>query len=367
MGMVRGKVVWILGAGFSKSLGGRLLPELLSEKSQAETKSKFGDTPYSRPYEVFRKHFRGDASNQGARNGKPVYWEHAEEFLDFVDTAARGNNVRRDILANALEGSIEGLYEECVRVIAAECEIASTVDVSDHLTTPEAWLPYVKWFQGIKPDDAAVTFNYDTVLEKLGEAPFTRFIGKETVYGVQGFAGPECALAPIYKMHGSVDWAYPVSDGEPMNRVDPLVLLRAPKPPLIATPGPTKRLNCTTVLKDIWKNAIAALKSAEVVVFVGYRFPPSDAESRTRLLAALRDNENGKGLRVHTVLGPNVNDGDTVRLRELLRSTLSEKMVEQPDSRREAGSGSFQVLVHPLYAEDFFTVFHDNMLYGHSL
>lgn len=345
-----------------------MLPELLSEKSQAESASNLGDHPErNRPYNVFRKHFRGDSSNQGARNGAPVYWEHAEDFLDFVDTATRGNEARRGILYKALDDKpIGNLYDRCVHAVAAECEITSLIDVSKPEVTPEIWQPYVKWAQRVRASDSVITFNYDTVLEKLGEAPSTGALGKETVFGVQGSMDAAEGIALIYKMHGSIDWVRTGENEGPILRLDPVSIIGGSKPPLMATPGPTKRLHCADAFQHIWTKALDALKRAEVVVFVGYRFPPSDAESRGKLLAALRDNVSGKGVRVHTVLGPNTGEGDTIRLRELLRSSLSEKLVEQTDTREVPKNGHFQVIVHPLYAEDFFTVFHDNMLFGHG-
>jgi hypothetical protein len=46
---------------------------------------------------------------------------------------------------------------------------------------------------------------------------------------------------------------------------------------------PTKKTRCAGEFKGIWDAAMVALKAAEQVVFVGYRFPPSDSESRSRL------------------------------------------------------------------------------------
>jgi SIR2-like domain len=360
-----GPTVWILGAGFSRSLGGLLLPELLSAKSKAETLERFQDIKgdLERVYRVFWKHYRGDETNQGTRNGGPVYWEHAEQFLDFVDTATKGNVARRAILTAALETPdlFEGFHEKCVRVIAAECAITSSlVDLSDDASTPEAWQPYIRWAGNVRQHDSIITFNYDTVLETLGHGRTGCNFSSRTVFGTK----PAVAKgAQIYKLHGSVDWRTPTAGGS-IEVADVGELLKQPGQPFIATPGPSKKLHCTGRLKVIWDSAMAALKAAEQVVFVGYRFPPSDSESRTQLLGALRDNATGKGVRVHTVLGPRSSDDDTVRLRELLRSALSEKHQAWPLDSDVVPVGCFQVFVHPLYAEDFFSVFRPRLLYG---
>jgi hypothetical protein len=306
--------------------------------------------------------------NRGERGGFPIYWDHAEQFLDFVDTAARGNAHRSAILTGMLDSETLDVFQKnCVRVIAGECEFTSLVDLSVAAdATPEAWQPYQRWVRAVKGGDSVITFNYDTVLEKLGETRGVTHLGKESVVGLDTFCGHGVGVTPIYKMHGSIDWIAPKTPKAVLARGEVPTLLGDGSGPLIAMPGPSKKIHCSGVFSKIWDEALNALTHAAVVVFVGYRFPPSDAESRTRLLAALRDNQS-RALRVHTVLGPYTNEGDTIRLRELLRSTLSEKHVEQADAREVPKSGHFQVIVHPLYAEDFFTVFHENMLFGHSV
>jgi hypothetical protein len=362
-----GPTVWILGAGFSRSLGGLLLPELLSEKSKAETLANFPELKGEpeRVYNLFAKHLRGEGTIKDGRNGFPAYWEHAEEFLDFVDTAAKGNVARRNILAPppAPAGQLEELHDNCVRVIAAECAITQNVgDLTDEESTPEAWQPYIRWATNVRPGDSIITFNYDTVLETLGRGRAGCYFNSRTVHGVEGAVRNG---AQIYKLHGSIDWTGPGDNG-PIKIAQARDLLTKPLQPLIATPGPTKKTRCTGEFKSIWDAAMVALKAAEQVVFVGYRFPPSDSESRSKLLEALRENTSVRGLRVHTVLGPRSSNDDTVRLRELLKSVLSEGRQAWPLEADDLPPNGFQVFVHPLYAEDFFSVFHPKLLYGNS-
>jgi len=371
MNTERGQVVWILGAGFSKSLGGLLLPELLSERSRAETLAKFTTLSdhASRVYPLFAKHQRGNPGNRGDRGtGLPVYWEHAEEFLDFVDTAANGNHARATVLAKELNGaSLQAVRESCIRIVAAECELTSLVDISSQKTTPESWQPYIRWVSDLNHTHSVITFNYDVLVEKLGERGGPGSPARNSVFGIDGCVS-ERERAQIYKLHGSIDWINSTVNPEFfVHNPDPRQQIVSSDLPCIATPGPSKKLHCTTTLKNVWTRALDTLTRAAVVVFVGYRFPPSDAESRHRLLGALRQNQSQTGLRVHTVLGPNTGERDTIRLKELLRSTLSETMVESTQIRETPGRGNFQVIVNPLYAEDFFEVFHPNMIFGHSM
>jgi hypothetical protein len=59
-----------------------------------------------------------------------------------------------------------------------------------------------------------------------------------------------------------------------------------------------------------------AIKSADAIVFVGYRFPETDNLAKSILLGALKKNANAY---VHVVLGSN--DPDTARVQSMLECT----------------------------------------------
>jgi hypothetical protein len=86
-----------------------------------------------------------------------------------------------------------------------------------------------------------------------------------------------------------------------------------------------------------WFTEITALRTARKVIFLGYRFPPTDADARTDILSALVTNETRTAVRIETVLGPRVNSDDSVRLRQLIHVALGTNLIEQV----------------PLYAEDY--------------
>jgi len=153
---------------------------------------------------------------------------------------------------------------------------------------------------------------------------------------------------------------------------DPEAFLKKRGPPLIASPGPQKYELQRKTFKPFWSAAVKALQNADVIVFLGYRFPPSDAESRRVILNAIRNNNRDKGehyLRVHTVLGPNVNHEHSVRLQHLLRQTLNGagrgEFIALNELNPAAGR-TFSVSPQPLYVEDFFTVVQDRELYGNE-
>jgi hypothetical protein len=94
------RTVWILGAGFSRSLGGPLLPDLLSPPTNNFVQAIYGGNRYigaERPAElnadceaarVVRELYR-DCGGATAQPGTR-FWDDAEAFLDQVDAAAHG-------------------------------------------------------------------------------------------------------------------------------------------------------------------------------------------------------------------------------------------------------------------------------------
>jgi hypothetical protein len=87
----------------------------------------------------------------------------------------------------------------------------------------------------------------------------------------------------------------------------------------------------------LWQKARHAISQATRIVFVGYRFPPTDANARVEILTKIKVAHDSKTLtRVQIVLGPDEHDPHVVRMKKLLG-------VVCPD---------IPVDVVPLYAED---------------
>lgn len=104
-------------------------------------------------------------------------------------------------------------------------------------------------------------------------------------------------------------------------------------------------------LHALWKEAAKAVIDADAIAFIGYRFPPTDALSREKLMGWIRTNVQnrarrglGARLRVHTVLGDNVNSSHSRRLVGLL---------EAVGGQDGAGQPRIEVRSWPMFAEDF--------------
>ncbi len=347
------RTVWILGAGFSRALGGPLLRDLLTPECIDNVRAAFPahegwlDADRKRVLVIYDTHKYRDERAPGQR-----LWRDAEEFIDYVDTAAELGGPAKSRLLPFVSGDprpepLKVLAWAARSMVAAECS-AFLVDADPRT---ERWEPYVRWFQTLGPCDTVITFNYDRVIEKLeAHSP-----GKIHI-ATPGNPCPKERTA-VLKLHGSVDWkrvegkSLKIDPGYP----DAFPLTAGPSELTVATPGPTKRAR-SRELEELWISAETAIRSATAVVFVGYRFPPTDASARLRLLRALTANES-LYLAVHSVLGPRVKEDDPVRMLNLLSHAMLQAHRSPAPSDRSVTDSSHgklcTVVQHPLFAEDF--------------
>jgi hypothetical protein len=396
--MTDGRIVWILGAGFSKSLGGPMLSELLTAESLEGVLARWaGAFEKDLPRKV--QHFyAGGAKGFSNMGAVARYWEHAEEFLERLDRASRAqdDDPERAVLsafAEELSGSpwlnkagftgslfregFERIRLTALKIMAAECcAFLANPDLKS-----ERWHPYVRWVETMSPDDTVITFNYDRVPELLGmdvPTPITLFKPR-TFTRAPGGLVPKERPTKVLKLHGSVSWCMTSRGLECHDDQQALYCERSNQLGM-ATPGPSKRemidetvtietdddgrIGLQKPLKPLWNAAAEAIRDATSIVFVGYRIPPSDAYTRKWLVEALRENKRMKAatpsrealvgnsvpgpmtwvpavnpLIVHTVLGSDVNHEHSQRVRGILDAT-------DPQQRVEAKQW-------PMFAEDF--------------
>jgi hypothetical protein len=395
------RVVWILGSGFSVGLGGPMLKDLLHPKTEKDFRSTYPTAmkaAHTTALNIYKRHHPDYKAEFGV--GNPTLWQHAEEFLDFLD-CARVDKSSHSRLFEAHFGTTSkptDLHRAACQIVGAECLFT---DLRSDLKG-EAWQPYLRWARWLTENDTIVTFNYDRVLDMLAASEsinndcraggdVQRLTPKSFL--VPGVQEPEDGLAKVYKLHGSVDWVESPGDATKVLHKALQDSIEEDQVPLIAAPGPTKDLHSTGVLATTWNRALAAIREANVIVFMGYRFPPSDSESRRKLLDAIGQ-AGAHHLRVHTVLGPRKNEDDTVRLAALLETSLGEsredlkaeleeliaKAVVSPKDTRRPNfrtvyrqfspfdqrmlQKNYELFVRPLYVQDFLTVQHKTLLVG---
>ncbi len=368
------KVVWVLGAGFSAGIGGPLLARLLSSESILDVALRFPSQHYPGLYGAVANTVRplywaglsDDSLVPRTHHADERLWANAEEFLDYLDAAVESgeaNPLRSRLDALSLHihdraGSVPEWRDAARRIVAAEC----SAFLEGAATTGERWDPYRTWASSLlTKQDALVTFNYDLVLETLDLLPT--------------HIEPTLPRAPVgrsddlmvLKLHGSVDWQ--AKEGTVTRSEDRHFALKPENASeiVIATPGPSKKSTVLKHLKPLWSLAARALQTADAIVFIGYRFPETDAYARHRILEAIRGNKGPDGKRhtlsIHIILGSSAESSRHAnRLASMLRfactaSGRGHATREKPSWNINMSDNGkfFAIEEHPLLAQDFFS------------
>lgn len=372
------RIAWILGAGFSQSLGGPLLNGLLAPEVFADLDARFDHGSHPKLFDAAASaalwlHAYGRRFDQGrltrlswrhSGDGERLWWD-TEDFLDKLDAAAgekatHASHKRLQALVTDFDArerlngpqpslplpppNLASVAAASRRLVAGQC----TAITDSILSESERAQPYLRWANElVQPQDSAITFNYDLVPERL----YSRTRKLRTALPPDGRIVGE-HLCPAYKLHGSINWIVG-EDGKINESPDDHIALTCPDVCLaLACPGPTKAAT-SKQLAGLWDKAMQAIVEADGIIFIGYRFPPTDAHSRTRILDAISANQQ-KSLDVRVVLGPAVNGPDVVRTKSLLEFALARRTLPN--------AGTLPVQVLPLYAEDYLSVVH-----GHGL
>jgi hypothetical protein len=362
-----GGTVWILGAGFSRPLGGPLISDLLAYREQVVLDGFFPRS-YANRDQLVKDNFRARGFfHYGRERG---YWEHAEQFLDVVETANDEDGSQPSSARQLLESLLKGVAQypsrdimrggaswewreipgpvhdfESLAALSQACRRALATDVSVFLRVAQAeserWAPHLAWSRNqIDQNHTIITFNYDCVPEKLAQAGGKLAVVDPLSVQRSMRDARAAGFAPVFKLHGSVSWfndgARPVTDKGYETALEQL----GQREVLISWPGPHKRGFYEADLKDLKSEALDELRHARRVVFVGYRFPPTDADARYFLLDAIRKND--KALEVFVVLGPDTKSPDALRLDRMISA---------------ARHSSISPALLPLWAEDFLSLY----------
>lgn len=352
------RTVWILGAGFSRSLGGPLLATLFRQQDRGDLREMYPTSIFTHLaddcYFTQRLYHRG--KEEGA-------WEHAEEFLELLASANYDDALSKSIcrMYSQVEGDrldvnrspLDELTRRAKRALAAEC---SRFTAGADMAT-ERWLPYEMWMRALVPGhDKIITFNYDNVLERVAEPGKHEVLLPQTAESQASRTG----CVPIAKLHGSVLWRY---QSQKCQAVDMRTALQDDEATVaIGVPGIRKMDFVRKVCAPLWSLAERWIASAEAVVFLGYRFPQTDSESRRRILGAMRGGAAPSCLHITVVLGPNRLAPDVVRTERLIEASagryrrLITDEAEDKLHREQRRESTLCLSVEPLYAEDYLSL-----------
>lgn len=379
------KTVWILGAGFSRPLGGPLLNDLLVTKDRLTLSRQLfalggeklrlrGPNPgevllghelenplLKEPHNAafvgihdlcsgFQKHRRGEPNLAG-------FWSDAEDFLDLLETVCllvTGSSVPNDVIASAGLVQVQQAFPgKELKKLALDARQAIAFDCSIFLNGAdvncEKWQPFREWACRLDNNHTVVTFNYDLIPERLERVSKSKLLVHPPCCG-QGLCNrcedsKEQKKALVFKVHGSVNWRMRDNVVELMTAESDFFLDSTDYEIAIGIPGPQKQRIVTNVLGGLWKKAMDSIREAETIIFAGYRFPPSDAQARRDILTSIRDNKS-PDLKVVTVLGPN--NPDENRLVNLINTAF--------DSSAKRGGRNRELISKPLYIQDFLSL-----------
>ena len=369
------KRVWILGSGFSQSLGGPLLDELLSQTAQLRLATYDDVLPPGQRDPIINLYHYGCAFRHG-RDGFPFTrgaglhaWNDAEEFLERLDLGCRDEHVAsqlhdiwkgmehllltldKDVWgefdSNRLQTEVQRWRSNARRVVAASCSTFIEGINTESTSKLERWSPYASWYSQLGANDTVVTFNYDRVVELLGR----RLTAVEPGDKESSRSDYPSSMGLLLKLHGSVNWEHKTENEIIAHKNWSRTLLSEGKTPAIGLPGNDKPDLVGRQLRNLWGLAHTALYEADEVYFVGYRFPQSDALARSKLLEPLSCRQDR--LTAHVALGPGNEKGHSERLTQLLLWTLGNSVCVDGKKPPPQGHEGTIVRRHALYAEDF--------------
>ena len=355
------KRVWILGAGFSRPLGGPLLADLLSDRALHQIRLRYGakgeELVEARPsrmvkwlYDLGNPKIEGRLLSGYEDWDKSSYppdinihrtWDNAEDFLVWLDDAAnnRHGNATQEyqwILTEATRLANRGpaelptflsppksnklwwselpaklTWRHAKLLLAAET--SAFLYKHDTRLDLEKWFPIVNWIESLTCSDVILSFNYDRVIECADQQHARSESNQQICVPTnKEFLNNAKGLMPLLlKLHGSASWQLRDS-----NIVDTacLELSDGKFDTMIACPGQSKLDSTTGALAFLWEPVAATISEADEVWIIGYSFPRSDTYTKSTILGAIRDNPNDP--KINIIVGQS--NPDAVRVREML-------------------------------------------------
>lgn len=268
------KYVWIVGAGFSRPLGGPLLIDFFTRRSVEEAVAWLTASGLTEHRHVEGLYLLAALYTKGQDLNS---WADAEQFVDRAMTAPSSKPV-----AVLLEGQVQALgnfpgkgnstyslatctaqdlARWCSFYVAAICSGFLEPELSANINeVPESWAAYCNWFDALDENHTILTFNYDRVLHMLASRRNER-LHVPTVHYMHGRLPPPDEVARLIKNNEAITG--------------------------IGLPGPDKKSLVVGGLEQTWASADSALRNCDEVVIMGYSIPRSDSHSRMWLQRAI--------------------------------------------------------------------------------
>lgn len=297
------KVVYILGAGFSKDAGGLLMAEFFFRKKLGSRRERL-----NKVYPYIKRFLR-----RSIQDGLIKDW-NIEEFFnlvseaDLLDLEFKWKRFAR----NSWKAS--RIYQWLVDCIVNELLLSMREKLgNENPQPPSVYVDFAR--RCLRKDVTIITFNWDHIAEWL---LFTEFGGLDYCLDLDNVKKADRAVGNIskgvklLKLHGSVNWLVCENPNHPIHiynswqahkvRLDYCrekkcrgQLYKMVIPPVWHKRGYAQRI------RELWEKAADELCVADRIVIIGYSLPIFDISARYLLLLSTYLNRK---LKVEIVNGP---------------------------------------------------------------
>lgn len=283
------RTVYILGSGFSASLGLPTLKNLFQEMMLHD----------ERPGEIDKEQILDALLFLYPHFDKihPCY-PPFEEFLSLVEVSMD------------FEGAV---FDEGHWKMKKKSALRLLTDLLNKLSVPAEKSDLLKTFvSSLKNGDVVITFNWDCLVERMC------FLSKRKV----NFLERDSSAVSVFKLHGSLNWGrVPKELGltKPATAkwlLDDRVFVineynyldcwdQLDEGPLIIPPTPVKKPLDNDLLNRVWYEAFNSLVDAQKIIVVGYSLPQEDLHARALLISGANIDRK----KPITVIDPNASIG----------------------------------------------------------
>lgn len=299
------KIVYILGAGFSKDAGGLLMKDFL-RKARLNSRRNTLNKKYP-----FLKRFMQQAIEDGLigkhRNSETDW--NVEDFFNLVAEADLLDLKFKRTAGRNWDAS--KIYRSLVDCIANELLISMRMKLRN--TNSQLPRQYINFAKKCLTEDATIiSFNWDHIPERLLYEKFGYFdYCIDNVRRIDRSIGNISRGIKLLKLHGSVNWLYCDNPNHPIHvynswqaqrvRLDYCIKCDYQLSKLIVPPVWHKR-DFAQRIGELWETAADELCIADRIVVIGYSLRSLDFSAKHLLLLS---NYLNRKVKVEIVNGPN--------------------------------------------------------------
>lgn len=282
------KIVFILGAGFSKEAEAPLINEFLQKAKDIYANQDERLRDYERGF--FEKVFKYYSSLSTARLKVNFDIDNIEDFFSILDIN----------ITTSQDPSLKEIREALIYLII------KTLDISINEQKYKFYDNFLKELYNKSFKLSFLSFNYDLVLERSldnGNCSFNYCADPDRI-------PIKDTETKVLKLHGSSNWLFCNSCSN-LSILGKKVLgdlynqnckkCGEKVTPLLIPPTWNKQLGLP-YFKNVWHSAFEEIKSANKIIIIGYSLPETDIYFRHFLSLSLKDNNR---LRKIIVVDPN--------------------------------------------------------------